>query len=79
MLHVDYVLAAAALGLYLWMTYIPGSKPWIVTVKMVVAAVTTALVLLWTVIVCGLAASDGPVFPRHVATDEPAPLHERRY
>jgi hypothetical protein len=61
-MHVDLVLVAVAIALYLWNKYIPAPRPWIGTVKMVVSAVVTLLTLVWLLIITGYAAGDGPFF-----------------
>lgn len=76
MWHVVLVLVAVAVALHLLNKHIPSAPPWLALAKTIVSAVVTVLALVWALIVCGYAASDGPLFPRHF--EDPPSLHERR-
>ena len=75
-MHLVLVLVAVWICLLLLNSYLPGSKPWIVTFKMIVSAVVMALALVYALVTAGYAATDGPFFgPWHY--DEPVLTHER--
>lgn len=75
-MHLVLVLVAVALCLYLFNTHIPGSRPWIVTFKMIVSAVVTVLALVFALVYAGFAVHDEPLFGPHQGLHEDWPLRE---